>query len=51
MKRIAIITALLTAAGVISAHATDLAAIIQKVSENCERIQSFNADIEVRYHI
>jgi hypothetical protein len=51
MKRTVILTAMLAAAGVFSAHATNLAAIIQKVSGNCDKIQSFNADIEVRYHI
>jgi hypothetical protein len=49
MNRIAIVSAALAAAGVISAHATDLATIIQKVSENCEKIQSFNAEVRVRY--
>jgi outer membrane lipoprotein-sorting protein len=49
MNRIAFVSAAIAAAGVISTHATDLATIIQKVSENCEKIQSFNADVAVRY--
>jgi hypothetical protein len=51
MNRIAIVSAVLAAAGVFSTHATNLATIIQKVSENCEKIQSFNAEVRVRYKI
>ncbi len=51
MNRIAIVSAAIAAAGVISAHATNLAAVIQKVSENCEKIQSYHADVEARYKI
>lgn len=49
MYRSLIVSALLSGAGVISAYATDLAAIIQKVSENCDKIESFTADAEMRY--
>jgi hypothetical protein len=51
MSRIAFVSIALAAAGVFSAHATDLATIIQKVSENCEKIQSYSAEVNVRYKI
>ena len=51
MNRIAIVSAFVSMVGVLSSFATDLAAIIQKVSENCNKIQSFSADAEVRYKI
>jgi hypothetical protein len=51
MNRISIVSAALAVAGVISAHAANLATIIQKVSENCEKIQSFHADVQVRYKV
>jgi hypothetical protein len=51
MKRIAIVSALLAAVGAIAVQATTLAAIIQKISENCDKIQSYSADVRVRYKI
>jgi hypothetical protein len=51
MKPIAIVSVLLAAAEIASVHATNLATIIQKVSENCDRIQSYGADVRVRYKI
>ena len=42
--------AFLTVFGAVAAHCTDLAAVIAKVSENCDRIRSYEADAEVRYH-
>ena len=51
MHRSAIISALVSAIAVLSAHATDMAGIIVKVSENCDKIQSYSADAYVRYII
>jgi phosphoribulokinase len=51
MSRIAFVSVVLAAAGVISAYATDLVTIIQKVSENCGKIQSFDAKVQMRYKI
>jgi outer membrane lipoprotein-sorting protein len=51
VRGIAIVSAVLAAAGFIPAHAADLATIIQKVSQNCDKIQSYSADVRVRYKI
>jgi outer membrane lipoprotein-sorting protein len=46
-----IIAALVSAVATLSAHATDMSAIIAKVSENCDKIRSYSADAVVRYII
>jgi hypothetical protein len=51
MSRKLIGVAALALIGALSTYATDLLAIIHKVSENCRKIQSYSADVEVRYRL
>jgi hypothetical protein len=51
MNRSLLVSTFIWAAWVMSSHATDLAAIISKVSENCDKINSYSADADVRYKI
>lgn len=37
-------------AGVMSAQTTDIATVIKRVSENCDKIESFTAKLDARYH-
>jgi hypothetical protein len=51
MRQIVIASLLFAGIGTAPAHATDLAAIIKKVSENCDKIAVYAADAQVRYKI
>ena len=51
MNRIISIVTLLSVACGITVQATDLAAIVEKVSANSDKIQSFSADAQIRYKI
>jgi hypothetical protein len=51
MNRSLLVSTFISAAWVMSSYATDLAAIISKVSENCDKINSYSADANVRYKI
>jgi hypothetical protein len=51
MNRRTAAAALFTCAGIMTAWPYDLAAIIARVSENCDKIVSYNADAQVNYQI
>jgi outer membrane lipoprotein-sorting protein len=51
MYKSVFISALASAMAILSVYATDMATIISKVSENCDKIESFSADASVRYII
>ena len=51
MKRNLFSTALWAMAAFSSSFSYDMAAIVKKVSENNDKIVTYRADAEVRYHI
>ena len=51
MKYKLLVSATWALAAVSAAFSWDMAGIIEKVSENCDKIVTYTADAKVRYHI